>query len=185
MTTTSWRRTHLVLYEVAQSFDDDGAAALLFGVSGLQSHDVLGICHQMLNLPLVFHDLLSLPLEKEQTQISFRKNCNLTLRGVGVQIPRRLPHLQSSEELQEVLQRRVLASGELLAHHLVLFLQAAVGVVGLLEELLRSRKDVLLEPTVVLTDGFKIDPAPLWTGAGFLLPGCKLHSPSGGRRYTW
>lgn len=45
VTTASRRRTHLVLDEVTQSFDDDGAAALLFGVSGFQPHDVLGVCH--------------------------------------------------------------------------------------------------------------------------------------------
>lgn len=51
--------------------------------------------------------------------------------------PREPPpgYLQTSEQLQQLLQRRVLVTAELLTHHLVLSLQAAVGVVGLSEEL--------------------------------------------------
>lgn len=45
------------------------------------------------------------------------------------------PYLQSLEELQQVLQGGVPITGELLAHCLMLLLQAAIGLVGLLEEL--------------------------------------------------
>lgn len=58
----------MVLFEVTQSFDDDGPAALLFRVSGFQSHDALGPVGQMLNLPLVFQDLLLLPLGDNKTK---------------------------------------------------------------------------------------------------------------------
>lgn len=37
----------------------------------------------MLNLPLVFLNLLSLPLQEKQMQISNRKSLNLTLRRRG------------------------------------------------------------------------------------------------------
>lgn len=61
-------RTHLVLDEVAQSFDHDGAAALLLRVSGFQPHNVLGVCNQMLNLPLVLLNFLSLPLKEKRAK---------------------------------------------------------------------------------------------------------------------
>ena len=55
--------TNLVLFEVAQSLDDDAAAALVLWVPGTQSHDAPRLADQMLNLPLVFHNLFLLPLE--------------------------------------------------------------------------------------------------------------------------
>lgn len=75
----------MVLFEVTQSFDDDGPAALLFRVSGFQSHDALGPVGQMLNLPLVFQDLLLLPLGDIKTKtksiimIIKNNNCKLEL----------------------------------------------------------------------------------------------------------
>lgn len=66
--------TDLVLFEVAQGLDDDGAGALIFRVSGFQSHNALGSVDQMLNLPLVFHNLLLLPLEIIHTHNKINNN---------------------------------------------------------------------------------------------------------------
>lgn len=49
-----------------------------------------------------------------------------------------LLYLKSLEELQQVIQGGGLITGELLTHLLVLPLQVAVGLIGLLEELLRG-----------------------------------------------
>lgn len=69
-------KTDLVLFEVTQSFDNNWAAALLLGVSGFQSHNVFGAADQMLNLPLVFHDLLPLPLEIIEKKLKKKKRFN-------------------------------------------------------------------------------------------------------------
>lgn len=50
------RVTDLVLFEVTQSFDDDRAAGLLLWVTRPQTHDVLGLADQRLNLPLTVND---------------------------------------------------------------------------------------------------------------------------------
>lgn len=49
-----------------------------------------------------------------------------------------LLYVESLEELQQVIQGGVLITGELLTHFLVLPLQVAVGLIGLLEELLKG-----------------------------------------------
>lgn len=59
-------KSDLVLFEVTQRFDNDRAAALLFRVSGFQSHNVLRAGDQMMHLPLVLQYLLLLPLEKKK-----------------------------------------------------------------------------------------------------------------------
>lgn len=90
----------------------------------------------MLNLPLVFRNFLSLHLKEKGANRKKEKSSDFG----GVQKgPRRLPprYLQSSEQLQQLLQRGVLATGEALPHPLVLSLQAAVSVRCLFEELSR------------------------------------------------
>ena len=56
----------------------------------------------------------------------FKKNIDMLL------------YLKSLEELQQVIQGGGLITGELLTHLLVLPLQVAVGLIRLLEELLRG-----------------------------------------------
>lgn len=55
------------MFEVTQGLDNNGVA-LLLRVPGFQPHNVLGAADQMLNLPLVFHDLLLLSLETQHKQ---------------------------------------------------------------------------------------------------------------------
>ena len=57
--------THLVLFEVTEGSHDDGAAALLLGVPGLQPHDALGHVDQVLDLPLVLQDFFLFFLESQ------------------------------------------------------------------------------------------------------------------------
>lgn len=47
-------------------------------------------------------------------------------------------YLQSFEDFQKVLQRRVLVTYEPLPHRLVFLLQSTVGLVGLFEELMEN-----------------------------------------------
>lgn len=56
--------THLILFEVTQSFHYDRTAALLLWVTRFQTHDVLGLADQRLNLPLTLYHPLLLFLHK-------------------------------------------------------------------------------------------------------------------------
>lgn len=67
LSTRQRRRRDLVLFEVTQGLDNDGAA-LLLRVPGFQPHNILGAADQVLNLPLVFHDLLPLSLETQHSE---------------------------------------------------------------------------------------------------------------------
>ena len=53
------------MFEVTEGSHDDGGAALLLGVPGLQPHDAPGRADQVLDLPLVLQDFILFFLENE------------------------------------------------------------------------------------------------------------------------
>lgn len=62
--------THLVLFVVAESPEDNGLVAPVVWVPRFQLHDLLGLVYQVLHLTLVFNDLLPFFLQL-QTQSAF------------------------------------------------------------------------------------------------------------------
>lgn len=83
----TWQRsespsTHLVLFVVTQSPEDDGLIASVVRVTRLQLHNLLGFVDQVLHLTLVFKDFLPFFLQLQRKTI-LEHGSPVNLRGAS------------------------------------------------------------------------------------------------------